>query len=58
MGPLGWPDMELFWLILLGPIVRLVIQLLPGSNGETTRDTGQSGLEILNRREGCRSHAS
>ena len=50
--------MELFWLILLGPIVRLVIQLLPGSNGETTRDTGQSGLEILNRREGCRSHAS
>jgi len=42
--------MGLFWLILLGLIVWLVIRLLPGSNGGTTRDTGRSALEILDRR--------
>ena len=50
MGPLGWLGMGLFWLILLGLIVWLVIRLLPGSNGGTTRDTGRSALEILDRR--------
>ena len=50
MGPLEWLGMGLFRLILLGLIVWLVIRLLPGSNGGTTRDTGQSALEILDRR--------
>jgi putative membrane protein len=50
MGPLGWLGMGLFWLILLGLIVWLVVRLLPGSNGGTTRKTGRSALEILDRR--------
>jgi Predicted membrane protein (DUF2078). len=50
MGPLGWLAMGLFWLILLGLIVWLVTRLLPGSGGGTTRSSGESALEILDRR--------
>ena len=50
MGSLGWLAMGVFWLILLGLIVWLVVRLLPGSSGGTTRDTGESALEILDRR--------
>jgi putative membrane protein len=50
MGPLGWLGMGLFWLILIGLIVWLVVRLLPGSNSGTTRDTSQSALEVLDRR--------
>ena len=50
MGLLGWLAMGLFWLILLGLIVWLVIRLLPAGNGGTTRPTGASPLEILDRR--------
>ncbi len=50
MGPLGWLAMGLFWLVLIALIVWLVIRLLPGSSGGTARDTGQSALEILDRR--------
>jgi putative membrane protein len=38
-----------FWLILLGLIVWLVVRLQPSSGG-TTRNTGESPLEILDRR--------
>jgi putative membrane protein len=47
MGPLGWLGMGVFWLILLGLIVWLVEQLLPGSDGGTTRTSGESALDIL-----------
>lgn len=50
MGPLGWLAMGLFWLILLGLIVWLVSRLLPGSGDGTTRSSGDSALEILDRR--------
>ena len=50
MGPLGWLGMGLFWLILLGLIVWLVTRLLPAGGGGTTRPTGESPLEILDRR--------
>jgi len=50
MGPLGWLAMGVFWLILIAVIVLLVIRLLPGSSGGATRGTGQSALEILDRR--------
>ena len=50
MGPLGWLAMGLFWLILLGLIVWLVSRLLPGNAGETNRSSGESALEILDRR--------
>jgi putative membrane protein len=50
MGPLGWLGMGLFWLVLIGLIVWLVVRLLPGSNAGTTRDTSQSALEVLDRR--------
>jgi len=49
-GSLGWLGMGVFWLILLGLIVWLVMRLLPGSGGGTTRNTGESALEILDRR--------
>ena len=49
VGPLGWLAMGLFWLILLGLIVWLVTRLLPASGG-TTRPTGESPLDILDRR--------
>ena len=50
VGPLGWLAMGLFWLILLGLIVWLVTRLLPAGGGGTTRPTGESPLEILDRR--------
>ena len=50
-GSLGWLGMGVFWLVLVGLIVWLVMRLLPGrSGGGRTRDTGESTLEILDRR--------
>jgi len=34
MGSLGWLGMGVFWLLLLGLIVWLVMRLLPGSTAE------------------------
>ena len=48
MGPLGWLAMGVFWLVLLGLIVWLVVRLLPGSG--TARPTSEPALEILDRR--------
>jgi len=50
MGSLGWLGMGVFWLLLLGLIVWLVIRLLPGSSGRTSRPSGESAAEILDRR--------
>lgn len=51
MGSLGWLGMGVFWLVLLGLIVWLVMRLLPdGNGGGTTRDAGESTLETLDRR--------
>jgi putative membrane protein len=50
MGPLGWLAMGVFWLILIGLIVWLVVRLLPGSTSGGTSDTGEAPLEILDRR--------
>ncbi|MHB8187434.1 MAG: SHOCT domain-containing protein [Dermatophilaceae bacterium] len=50
MGWGAWFAMGLFWLVLLGLIVWLVARLLPGSGGGTTRDMGESAVEILDRR--------
>ena len=50
MGPIGWLAMGLFWLILLGLIVWLVVHLLPGSGDRTTSNSGQAAFEILDRR--------
>jgi putative membrane protein len=50
MGTFMWLGMGLFWLILLGLIVWLVIRLLPGSSEPPTRTPGESAVEILDRR--------
>jgi len=50
LGSLGSLGMGVFWLILLGLIVWLVVRLLPGSGGGTSRNTGESALEVLDRR--------
>ena len=50
MGSLGWLGMGVFWLLLLGLIVWLVMRLLPGSTGRTSHPTGDSAAEILDRR--------
>jgi len=51
MGSLGWLGMGVFWLVLLGLIVWLVMRLLPDSRGDgATRDTAESTLEMLDRR--------
>ena len=50
MGSVGWLGMGVFWLVLLGLIIWLVVRLLPGSGSGTTRNTGESALEILDRR--------
>ena len=50
MGSLGWLGMGVFWLILLGLIVWLVVRLLPSSGDGATRSTGESALQILDRR--------
>jgi len=49
MGSLGWLGMGVFWLLLLGLIVWLVMRLLP-SSGRTSRPVGDSAAEILDRR--------
>jgi len=50
MGWGAWLAMGLFWLVLLGLIVWLVARLLPGGDGGTARNAGESALEILDRR--------
>ena len=50
MGSIGWLGMGAFWLVLLGLIVWLVVRLLPESGGGATGDTGESALDILDRR--------
>lgn len=50
MGPIGWLAMGLFWLILLGLILWLVVRLLPGSGDGTDSSSGEAALEILDRR--------
>jgi len=50
MGSLGWLGMGVFWLLLLGLIVWLVMRLLPGSTDLTSHPTGDSAAEILDRR--------
>jgi len=50
LGSLGWLGMGVFWLVLIGLIIWLVVRLLPGSGGGTTHNTGESALEILDRR--------
>jgi len=49
-GSLGWLGMGVFWLLLLGLIVWLATRLLPSSSGLTSRPTGDSAAEILDRR--------
>ena len=49
----GWPHvlgMSVLWLILIGLVVLLVVQLLPGSSAEATRGTDEPALENLDRR--------
>jgi putative membrane protein len=50
MGSIGWLGMGVFWLVLLGLIVWLVVRLLPGSGSGVTRNADESALEILDRR--------
>jgi uncharacterized membrane protein len=50
MSSFGWLGMGVVWFILLGVILWLVVQLLPGSTGGKTRNTGESALGILDRR--------
>ena len=50
MGSLGWLGMGLFWLVLLGLMVWLVVRLLPGSADATTLPTGEPAQEVLDRR--------
>jgi putative membrane protein len=50
MSSVGWLGMGAFWLILLGVIIWLVVRLLPGNGSGATRNTGESALEILDRR--------
>jgi len=48
MGSIGFLGMGVFWLALILLVIWLVVRLLPGSG--TTRNTGESALEILDRR--------
>lgn len=50
MGTAGWLGMGVFWLVLLGLIVWLVVRLLPGSSDRTARPSDESAMEILDRR--------
>jgi len=50
IGSLGWLGMGVFWLLLLGLIVWLVMRLLPGSSSRTSHPTDDSAAEILDRR--------
>ncbi|MEO8517984.1 MAG: hypothetical protein ABI438_02300 [Dermatophilaceae bacterium] len=47
MGSLGWLGIGVFWLALILLVIWLVVRLLPSG---TTRPTGESALEILDRR--------
>jgi len=47
MGSFG-VGVGVFWLALILLVIWLVVRLLPGSG--TTRNTGESALEILDRR--------
>ena len=47
MGSLGWLGIGVFWLALILLVIWLVVRLLPSG---TTRNTGESALEILDRR--------
>jgi putative membrane protein len=49
MGALGFLGIGLFWLVLLGLIVWLVVRLLPAS-GEQPARAAESAVEILDRR--------
>jgi putative membrane protein len=49
LSSFGWLGMGVFWLLLLGLIVWLVLRLLPSSS-RTSRPTGDSAAEILDRR--------
>ena len=48
MGSLGFLGTGVLWLALILLVIWLVVRLLPGSG--TTRNTGESALEILDRR--------
>jgi putative membrane protein len=50
LGSFGGLGLGVFWLILLGLIVWLVVRLLPGSGTSSACNTGESALEILDRR--------
>ena len=50
MGTLDVLGMGLFWLILLALIGWLVVRVLPASGQQQTPATGESALEILDRR--------
>jgi uncharacterized membrane protein len=50
MGLLGWLGMGVAGLLLLGLIIWLIVWLLPSSTGPTSRPTGDSAAEILDRR--------
>jgi len=51
IGSLGWLGMGVFWLLLLGLIVWLVMRLLPGTTGRTSHPTGDSAADVLDRRK-------
>ena len=50
MGPVAGLAMVVFWLLLLGLLVWIVVRLLPGSDVRTSRPVVESPLEILDRR--------
>lgn len=50
MSSFGWLGMGVFWVIVLGLILGLVVRLHPGSTGGKTRETSESALEILDGR--------
>jgi putative membrane protein len=50
MAAFGMLAMGVFWLAPLGLIIWLVVRLLPASGDMTRRPTGDSALEILDRR--------
>ena len=50
MAAFGMLAMGVFWLAPFALIIWLVVRLLPGSGDGTRRPTGDSTLEILDRR--------
>lgn len=53
MVPWMWVFMGVFWVLLIGLIVWLVVKLLPGGGPATSGAAGQAGgsaLEMLDRR--------